>query len=268
MITLFRHAISALFMLICALTLPARAQQPFVTDDADVTDKGKLQLQIGDEYDLLQRALYPDKAQNTLTAELNYGLWKNVEIGFAPALLALHSARVVTPQTVSGIGDSTLHVKYNLLKEREGSRLPAMTLSGVVQFPTGDATKELGTGLYNFYVNGILQKSVSEKTKLRANGGILFAGSTVNGLLGIRTRGKVFTGGASIVKQYTKRLDLGAELTGAVTSNFLLSHGQLQTLVGGNYAVRKKMTLDFGLVAGRFAASPRAGAQLGITIDF
>lgn len=267
MITLFRYA-SAFFMLICALALPTRAQQPFVTDDADVTDKGKLQLQIGDEYDLLQRALYPDKAQNTLTAELNYGLWKNVEIGFAPALLALHSARVVTPQTVSGIGDSTLHVKYNFLKEREGSRLPAMTLSGVVQFPTGDATKELGTGLYNFYVNGIMQKSVSQKTKLRTNGGILFAGSTVNGLLGIRTRGKVFTGGASIVKQYTKRLDLGAEVTGAVTSNFLLSHGQLQTLVGGNYAVRKKMTLDFGLVAGRFAASPRVGAQLGITIDF
>ncbi|MDT7540872.1 MAG: hypothetical protein QOE33_776 [Acidobacteriota bacterium] len=267
MTTLFKHA-CALVIFICAPMLTARAQQPFVTDDADVTDKGKLHLQIGDEFDLLQRALYPAKTQNTFGAELDYGLWKNVEIGLAPGLIALHSAHVVTPQTVSGIGDATLHVKYNFLKEREGSRLPAMTISGVVQFPTGDATKQLGTGLYDYYVNGVLQKSISEKTKLRLNGGILFAGNTINGLLGIRTRGRVFTGGGSIVKQYTKRLDFGAEVTGAVTSNFLLSHGQLQTLVGGNYAVRKKMTLDFGLIAGRFAASPRAGAQLGLSIDF
>jgi len=46
------------------------------------------------------------------------------------------------------------------------------------------------------------------------------------------------------------------ELTGAVTSNFQLSKGQLQALAGGNYAIRKNLTLDFGLVAGRFAASP------------
>jgi hypothetical protein len=264
--TLRRVLLGALLFL--SVVKAAHAQQPFVTDNADVTDKGKLHLQIADEYDLLQRALYPAKTQNTFGAELDYGLWKNVEIGFAPALLALRSARVVSPQTVSGVGDSTLHVKYNFLKEREGSRLPAMTVSGVVQFPTGDAQKQLGTGLYDYYVNGIMQKSLSEKTKVRLNGGILFAGNTINGLLGIRTRGKVFTGGGSIVKQYTKRLDLGVEVTGALASNFQLSKGQLQTLVGGNYAVRKKMTLDFGLVAGRFAASPRVGAQLGVSIDF
>jgi hypothetical protein len=53
-----------------------------------------------------------------------------------------------------------------------------------------------------------------------------------------------------------------------VTSNFELSLGQLQTQFGGNYSLRKNMTLDFGLVAGRFVASPRVGAQLGVTLDF
>ena len=110
--------------------------------------------------------------------------------------------------------------------------------------------------------------SSTEKTKLRLNGGILFAGNTTTGVIGIRTRGRVFTAGSSLVKQFTKKLDLGAELTGALTSNFQLSKGQLQALVGGNYALRKNLTFDFGIVAGRFAASPRLGAQLGISLDF
>jgi hypothetical protein len=257
-----------LLLFLCAPAATARAQQPFVTDDADVTDKGKFHLQASDEYDLLQRSLYPGKTQNTTNVEIDYGLFKGVEVGFAPPLLALHSARVVSPQTAFGLGDSTFHVKYNFYKEREDSRLPAMAFSAIVQFPTGDAGKRLGTGLTDYYFNGILQKSVTQKTKLRLNGGILFAGNTVNGLLGIRTRGRVFTAGGSLVKQYTKRLDLGAEVTGAVTGNFSLSKGQLQTLVGGNYALGKKLSLDFGLVAGRFAASPRLGAQLGFSKDF
>ena len=255
-------------MLLWLLLLTAHAQQPFVTDDADVTDKGKWHLQVSDEYDLLQRALYPAKAQNTTNIAIDYGLWHGVEIGFAPPLLALHSSHIISPQTVFGLSDSTLHVKYNFYKEREGSRWPALTISAVVQFPTGNQTKHLGTGLTDYYVNGILQKSVSDKTKLRLNGGILFAGNTINGLLGIRARGRVFTGGGSIVKQFSRRLDLGAELTGAVTSNFQLSRGQLQALVGGNYELRKGLTLDFGLVGGHFNASPRAGAQLGFSLDF
>jgi hypothetical protein len=260
----------ALLCVLCLLLIvvAARAQQPFVTDNAEVTDRGKLHLQISDEYDLLQRTLYPAKTQNATNIELDYGLWPDVEIGFAPPLLALYSAHVVSPQTVFGLSDSTLHVKYNFYKEHEGSRLPAMTISGLIQFPTGSQAKQLGTGLSDYFVNGILQKSVTDKTKLRLNGGLLFAGNTVNGRLGIRTRGRVFTGGGSLVKQYTKKLDLGAELTGAVASNFQLSKGQLQILVGGNYALRKNLTLDFGLVGGRFSASPRAGGQLGCSLDF
>src|SRR5437868_14718677 len=80
----------ALAVLFCLLPLKAAAQQPFITDDADVTDKGKVHLQVADEYDLLQRTLYPGKTQNTTNVEVDYGLWKGVEVGFAPPLLALH----------------------------------------------------------------------------------------------------------------------------------------------------------------------------------
>ncbi len=78
----------------------------------------------------------------------------------------------------------------------------------------------------------------------------------------------MFTGGGSVVRQFTEKLDLGAEITGALTSNFQLSKGQLQALVGGNYSLRDNLTFDFGIVGGRFVASPRVGLQVGISLDF
>jgi hypothetical protein len=78
----------------------------------------------------------------------------------------------------------------------------------------------------------------------------------------------VFTGGASLVKQFTAKLDLGAEVTGALTKNLQLGKGQLQTIVGGNYQFKKKVSFDFGIVGGKYAASPRVGVQLGFSIDF
>jgi hypothetical protein len=169
---------------------------------------------------------------------------------------------------VSGFGDFDFHIKYNFLKEREGSRLPAMTATVNVELPTGDASKQLGSGVVDVFLNGILQKSLTKKTMLRLNSGILFSGNTTTGEIGIKSRGKVFVGGLSLVKLITPKLDLGAELTGAVTNSVKLSRGQLQTQIGGNYQFRKNASFDFGIIGGKFAASPRVGVQVGISIDW
>lgn len=256
--------LAALFLLSPSI----QAQQPFYTDDSDVTEKGKLHFQLGNEYDLLQRSSYPAKTQNTAVFELDYGLFKGVEVGVDAPFLAIHNSRIASTRTVVGMGDLNFHLKYNFYKEREDSKWPALALNMNVELPTGDPNDQLGSGLTDYYLNGILQKSLTRKTKLRMNGGILFAGNETTGAIGIKTRGRVFTAGSSLVKQFTKKLDFGAEITGAVTSNFQLSRGQLQGLVGGNYALRKNLTFDFGIVAGRFSASPRAGAQLGFSLDF
>lgn len=50
--------------------------------------------------------------------------------------------------------------------------------------------------------------------------------------------------------------------------NFNLSKGTVARVDGGNYALNDKTTFDFGLVGGRFAASPRAGVLLGLSVDF
>lgn len=243
------------------------AQQPFATDDADVTDHKKFHLQISNEFDVLQRSAYPSLRQNTTVFELDYGVARNIEIGVDFPLILISNSRIVKERSVFGFGDLDLHVKYNFLKEREGSPRPALTASLAVELPTGDATRQLGSGLTDYFLNGILQKSLTKETKLRLNGGVLFAGSTATGEVGIRTRGTVFVTGGSIVKQFTPKLDLGVEVVGAIESGRGLNSGQLQTQVGGNYQFTKKASFDFGIVAGK-SNSPRAGLQLGLSIDF
>jgi hypothetical protein len=266
-VTLQFKVITSTFLLVL-LSSSSRAQQPFYTDDADVTTKGQFHLEFSNEFDLLQHSSFPSLKQNTADFELDYGLFEGVEIGVEAPLLTIFNAAATNPKTPSGIGDTNLSIKYNFRKEREGVWLPAMAVVFNIELPTGDPKSQLGSGLADYYVNGILQKSINKKTKLRLNGGILFSGNTTTGAIGIKTRGTVFTGGASVVKQFGSRFDFGFELTGAIGKSIQLGKGQLQTLVGGNYTLNKKMTLDLGILAGKYAASPRAGVQLGVSIDF
>jgi len=245
----------------------ATAQQPFVTDDADTTPKRHFHFEFSNEFDWLQRAAFPSVRQNTADFELDYGLFDRLEIGIESPLLTIFNAPGTNPRSVSGLGDTNLSLKYNFLREHENSRAPALAIAFNLELPTGDTKRQLGSGLADYYMNGIVQKSLTRKTKLRLNGGILFSGNETTGVIGIKARGTVFTGGGSLVKKFTPKLQLGIELTGALESNFQLGKGQLQTLVGGNYQLTNNLSFDFGVVGGKYAASPRAGIQLGISID-
>jgi len=245
-----------------------KAQQPFVTDDTDTTPRYHYHVAFGNEFDLLPRSDFPSIRQNEADFEFEYGLFNRLELGINAPLLTIFNAPGTIPLRPSGIGDTNFSVKYNFLKEHENSRMPAMALVFNLELPTGDISRGLGSGLTDFYVNGILQKSLTEKTTFRLNGGILFAGNRTTGAEGIKTRGTIFTGSGSFVKQFSPKLQLGIELSGALEKNFQLGKGQLETLVGGNYQFRKNASLDFGLVAGKFVASPRFGAKLGISIDW
>ncbi len=245
------------------------AQTPFTTDDAEVTDKGKLHFELLNEHDLLQTSLYPNLRQNVTTSRFAYGLVKNVEIGVDVPLVTIFNAHGTVPLRPFGISDTSLHVKAKLHEEKKNSRLPAFAAAFYVRLPTGNDAKSLGSGVTNYQLYGIAQKSVTQKTKIRVNLGMVFAGNTVIGVLGLRNvKGKLFSGGISVVKQYTEKLRLGAELTTVVSSSFQLSKGQLQTTFGGNYNLKKNFALDFGLIAGRFPASPRVGGLIGFSFDF
>ncbi len=268
-----RHNLPKLTFLLPVLFLltaaESRAQIPFYTDDADTTERGKAHVEFFNEHDLLQKSAYPAKSQNTANFTFNYGLTDRVEVSVNLPVLTIVNAKTVSTGSVSGVGDTQFGVKYRFLDEREGSRLPALAVVFYVEAPTGDAARQLGSGLTDYWLYGVAQKSLSEKVKGRFNGGVLFSGNSSTGLIGVSTtKGQVFTVNGSLVRNFTDKLKLGVEVFGAVTNDFRLSRGQLTAQGGGDYALNDHLTLTFGLLGGRFAASPRAGAHLGFAYDF
>ena len=252
----------------CSYARVVTAQQPFITDDVDTTPKRKFHFEFSNEFDWLQRSALPAVRQNTADFEIAYGLFEDVEISVAAPLLTIFNDRGSLPRRVSGIGDMSAAVKYNFLKESENSRRPAMAVTVSLELPTGDVNRQLGSGLTDVSINGIVQRSVTTKTKLRINSGILFSGNMTTGVIGIRSRGAVFTSSGSVVRQFSPKLQLGGELAGAFAKNAHLGKGQLQAMFGGNYQLRTNASFDFGLVAGKYDGSPRAGIQLGVSVDF
>jgi len=257
-----------LFALICALRAESLAQQPFFTDDTDTTDRRKFHFEFTNEFDILQRSAFPNLRQNTSSFTLNYGLTDRVELGLNIPVIAIFNDPSNRPRSAFGFGDTDLAVKYNFRKERPDSSAPALAVTFNLKVPTGDKDRQLGSALLDYSFNGIAQKALTDRVTLRLNTGVLFSGDTLTGAVGIKTRGTVFTGGASLVKQFRPKLDLGVEVTGALSSNTDLNAGLLQFQIGGNYALKEGMTLDFGLLGGHYPGSPRAGAQLGISVDF
>ncbi len=247
----------------------AHAQLPFYTDDSDTTAKGKFHLEISNEHDWLQKSSFPGKRQNTTVFTLNYGLTNHIELDVNSPFIKIFNERSSLLGSPSGIGDTQFGVKIRVRDESENSKLPAAAVVFYVEAATGSVRKQIGSGLIDYWLYGVLQKSLTKRTTGRLNGGILFAGNSSTGLIGIESsRGQVFTANGSLVRNFTPRLKLGAELFGGVTNNFNLSRGQLEAQFGGGYAATPNLEFTFGVVAGRFPASPRTGVQVGFAYDF
>jgi hypothetical protein len=191
-----------------------------------------------------------------------------VKLAWNFPFLAIFNTGAVPVSTAIGIADTDYSIKYNFHPERPGSKWPAITASLNIEPPTGNSHLQLGWGLIDYYLNGIIQKTVSPKTVLRLNAGATLAGNTLTGVVGINTRGRIFTGGASLTHPFTKKFDLGTEVYGGYTANLALGRGELEQQIGGNYEIGKALTLDFGVIAGQAVGSPRYGFQLGFSKDF
>src|SRR5216684_8786322 len=115
-------------LLLCTLWIaePLLAQLPFYTDDPGVTEKGKWHFEFFNEFDGLQRPLFPNLRQNTANYKLNYGLPHNLEIDVDAPQLAIFRATGDLPRTSSGIGDVNMGLKWNF---RQEARAPALSAS-------------------------------------------------------------------------------------------------------------------------------------------
>ena len=242
------------------------AQMPFYTDDPDVTDRGTLHFEFYNEFDGLQSSQYPDLRQNTANFKLNYGLPHGLELDVDAPYLAIYRAPL-TPAS-NGIGDADMGLKWNF---RKSSRpfSPSLAASLYIEFPTGNTHKQLSSGLRDYWLNFITQEPLTDKTRVTANLGFLFAGNTSTGVVGIQTtRGHVYTGGLSLLHDFNPRLTLGGEIYGGVADTNALGKNQLQSLAGGTYTIRDGLSLAFALLGGKYPGSPKVGGQIGFEVDF
>jgi hypothetical protein len=259
-----RHLLLAVLAFLAA---PVSAQMPFYTDNADVTDHGTLHFEAYNELDGLQSAQYPDLRQNTGNFKVNYGIAQNLELDFDIPWLAID--RASGAKNSYGNGDADMGIKWNFHKAPHPRRIPSFSASLYIEFPTGDQTQSLGSGQTDYALNSIAQESISDKTRVNANFGFLFAGDTSTGVLGIQTtHGHVYTGGLSLQHDFTPRLTLGSELYGAIDDNNGLGKDQLQALVGGAWSLNNRMSITFAALGGAHIASPKIGCQFGYEIDF
>src|SRR5579872_4725686 len=172
------HLSTRLSLVLSFLAFAARlsAQMPFYTDNADVTDRGTLHFEFFNEFDGLQSAQYPDLRQNTANYKVNYGLPYGLELDVDAPYLSIY--RAPGSNTSNGLGDTDLGVKWNFHKAVRPLRSPALSASLYIEFPTGNTRQELGSGLTDYWLNSIAQEPLSEKTRINANFGFLFAGNT------------------------------------------------------------------------------------------
>ena len=246
---------------------PLEAQLPFYTDDPAVTEPGVLHFEFFNEFDGLQSSQFPDLRQNTANFKVNYGLQHRLELDLDFPYLDIYRAAGTASST--GFGDTDLGIKWNFHRASPQSRVPALGASLYIEFPTGDKYNELGSGLTDYWLNMIAQKPFTEKTRINVNFGFLFAGNTSTGVIGVQTkRGHVFTGGVSLLHDFNPRLTLGIETYGGVADTSGLGRTQLQGLAGGEYLIRSGFSFTFGLLGGKYEASPRIGGQIGFEMDF
>jgi hypothetical protein len=256
-----------LFCLVPAGASFARAQLPFYTDDPAVVSQGKLHFEFFNEYDSLHGSEYPDLHQNTANFKINFGLPHHLELDFDAPHLSIYRAPFVP--SASGMGDADLGIKWNFRPARPGSHAPALGASLYIEFPTGDRKQQLSSGIIDYWLNFAIQQPLSSSTRLNINTGFVFAGNTSTGVIGIETvRGHVFTGGVSLLHDFSPRWMLGVEVYGGIADEDTLGRRQLQGMIGGQYNLRSGFALTFGFLAGKYEASPRIGGQLGLSMDF
>ncbi|HEY6928522.1 MAG TPA: hypothetical protein VJA66_02495 [Thermoanaerobaculia bacterium] len=255
-----------LIFLLSAVAPPFHAQQPFVSDDAEVTPKKEWHFEYFNQYATLSKNAAPDIRQNWSNFVIQYGLLEGLEVNVDFPILYIQRGPESTLGSAFGLGDTDFAAKYKLLEDDPASMRPALALTAAVEFPTGNKSNQLGSGYTDVDFNSIVQKTFAETTIVHLNFGYQVSGNTLTGAIGIKTPGHIFTTGLSVVQILSSTLSLGIDLNGATTRTASTFDRELQLTIGGNYQVAKTATFDFAVLVGWYSA-PRVGVLIGTSIS-
>jgi hypothetical protein len=139
------------------------AGPPFKTDDPQPVD-----FQHWEFYVASMQQFETDQSNATLPhIEINYGVIPNVQLHLVAPLGYVHASNA----THYGYSDTELGVKFKFVEETE--TLPQVGIFPLVELPTGDENKQLGSGTVQTFVPVWLQKTWGSWTTY-GGGGIWF----------------------------------------------------------------------------------------------
>lgn len=168
---MMHHRLSYLFLLITAVWFvlligieSVRAGPPFLTDDPQPTDLKHSELILFASQDRAR-----DDSSVALPAfEYNFGAFPQTQLHVGLPYLR---NRDTTSNSVSGIGDLELGVKYRLIQET--TSLPQVSFYPMATLATGDARKGLGNGQTAWRLPLWIQKSWNEWTTYGGGGCVI-----------------------------------------------------------------------------------------------
>lgn len=172
----------------------AFAGPPFLTDDPEPVEHRHAELYLASQFSHASEGT----AVTLPHVEANYGLLPNMQIHLI-APLELVSSRGQASHY--GYGDTELGIKYRFVKESDS--VPMVGIFPLVEVPTGDESKGLGSGEVQVFLPVWFQKSWGPWTSY--GGG----GYWINPGKGNRNWGFV---GWEVQRDLSKRFTLGGEI--------------------------------------------------------
>lgn len=228
------------------------AGPPFITDDPDPVNYQSWEINnavVGTRVAGQTSAFAPQ-------IDANYGILPGVQFHFQPQM-AYYSA---PGQHAWGLGDTELGLKYRLTPADAPEGSWEASLYPLVELPTGDANRNLGSGTWREFLPLWVQ-TVRGNWTFYGGGGYWFNG----GVFGQNA----WQLGAVALYQFTPKLQLGGELM-TLTATTIGGQSTRGFNVGGNYALTEGYSLLFSLGQGliNVSTTDQASFYLALQITY
>lgn len=209
----------------------AEAGPPFVTDDPEPPDPGQWEV-----ISTVTGTLVHGGGDASLPLiDANYGAAPGLQLHIQPEM-----AYVRTPEGAHyGFGDLEIGAKYRFIDEDENGWVPAIAFYPLLQLPTGDKRRGLGSGVVRTFLPIWAQKTVGKWT--------VYGGGGYGINPGADGKNAWFVGGVALY-QFTEKLQFGGELY-LQTAEAPGDKDAPGFNLGGSYALAKNLNLLFS--AGR-----------------
>ncbi len=129
-------------ILLCAVApLTAEAAHPLITEDTDTQGQGHFQLELTNELGTVRES-GSNRQLALSTATFSYGAVENLDVIFTLPYLQVGNSVASGAPAAQGLSDIGLDVKWRFYENKKLS----FALKPGITFPTGDDTRNLGTG--------------------------------------------------------------------------------------------------------------------------